>query len=435
MGRGLPSLLGSMLKVGSIGFGGGAALIPVMEKELVDRGVLDERSFGTHTLIANITPGALPVKLGALAGAQSHGWLGSVLSALAVALPGTVATVGLLAGFNAIGPSAIRFVEFAAVGITAFILVLLGLFIAKVLRAGGRRLRIYIVVVLVSFLATGANQAVAVIGRLFGREWRPALAQLDALQLILATLAVIGLWTIARRGKDAAPRMGGPAPSRSSRSAWFAAAGFGLIAALIIGASLLLGGASFLSLVGLSTITSFGGGEAYVGVADGFFVASGIVPGSEFYGQAVPVANALPGPILVKIASALGYSYGLQAGGWQLGAVYAVAAFLLSVSACSAIAMMLLGGYGKVANSAFVRRLGTYVLPVICGLLLTTCLSMVLANMDIAEGAGINPPIVGWATLVGALALWALHRRFGLHDVVLLLIGGGLSLVLMLVAA
>ncbi|MDO5676390.1 MAG: chromate transporter, partial [Propionibacteriaceae bacterium] len=428
MSHGLPGILGSMLKVGTIGFGGGAALIPVMEKELVDRGALDDKTFGTHTLIANITPGALPVKLGALAGAHTHGWLGSVLSALAVALPGTFATVGLLASFNAIGPEAIRFVEFAAVGIAAFIIVLLALFIAKVLRAGGRRFRVFVLVVLAAFLATGANQLVRLVGRLFGQDWQSAIPQLDALQLILATLAIIGIWTIVHRGKAATPTVG-PAPSQSSRAAWWAAGAFTVIVVAIVLASFAMGGAGFLSLVGLSTVTSFGGGEAYVGVADGFFVASGIVPGSEFYGQAVPVANALPGPILVKIASALGYSYGLQAGGWQLGLVFAAAAFLLSVSACSAVAMLLMGGYGKVSNSAFVRRLGAYVLPVICGLLVTTCLSMILANMDIASHAGISEPAVGWATLIGALGLWALHRRFHLHDVVLLLIGGGVSLI------
>lgn len=423
-----------MLKVGAIGFGGGAALIPVMEKELVDRGTLDERTFGTHTLIANITPGALPVKLGALAGAERNGWLGSVLAAFAVALPGALATVGLLAGFNAVGPGAIRFVEFAAVGIAAFIIVLLGLFIAKVLRAGGRRLRLYIAVVLVSFLATGANQAVAVVGRLFGQEWNSAIPQLDALQLILATLAVIGLSTLVRRQSPAAAG-GASAPQRSSSSAWWSAAAFSALVVATLLASLAIGGAGFLSLVGLSTVTSFGGGEAYVGVADGFFVASGVVPGNEFYGQAVPIANALPGPILVKVASALGYSYGLQAGGWQLGVAFALAAFLMSVSACSAVAMVVMGGYGKIAHSTFVRRLGSYVLPVICGLLITTCLSMILANMDIAQHAEIDQSIVGWGTVAGAVALWGLHKRFHLHDVVLLLIAGGVSLTAMVFAS
>lgn len=415
-----------MLKVGTIGFGGGAALIPVMEKELVGKAV-DERTFGTHTLIANITPGAVPVKLGALAGAESHGWLGSLLAAFAVSLPGTLATVGLLAGFNAIGAGAIRYVEFAAIGIAAFIIVLLALFIAKVLRAGGQRLRVYVVVVLASFLATGANQAIAAVGELFGQRWETSLPQLDALQLILVTLVVIGAWSVARR-RASTPAAPGAPPTASSRAAWWSAAAFTVVAAAVTLASFVVGGAGFLGLIGLSTVTSFGGGEAYVGVADGFFVASGIVPGSEFYGQAVPVANALPGPILVKVAAALGYSYGLQSGGWQLGLLFALATFLLSVAACSAIAMLIMGGYGKVSNSAFVRRLGAYVLPVICGLLITTCLSMLRANMAIARNADVNAPAVGWATIVGAMGLWLLDRRFHLHDVLLLLVAGGLSL-------
>lgn len=415
-----------MLKVGTIGFGGGAALIPVMEKELVGKAV-DERTFGTHTLIANITPGAVPVKLGALAGAESHGWLGSLLAAFAVSLPGTLATVGLLAGFNAIGAGAIRYVEFAAIGIAAFIIVLLALFIAKVLRAGGQRLRVYVVVVLASFLATGANQAIAAVGELFGQRWETSLPQLDALQLILVTLVVIGAWSVARR-RASTPAAPGAPPTASSRAAWWSAAAFTVVAAAVTLASFVVGGAGFLGLIGLSTVISFGGGEAYVGVADGFFVASGIVPGSEFYGQAVPVANALPGPILVKVAAALGYSYGLQSGGWQLGLLFALATFLLSVAACSAIAMLIMGGYGKVSNSAFVRRLGAYVLPVICGLLITTCLSMLRANMAIARNADVNAPAVGWATIVGAMGLWLLDRHFHLHDVLLLLVAGGLSL-------
>lgn len=36
-------------------------------------------------------------------------------------------------------------------------------------------------------------------------------------------------------------------------------------------------------------------------------------------------------------------------------------------------------------------NLGRYILPVICGLLLSTSVSMVLANGEIAHRAGVNP--------------------------------------------
>ncbi len=94
-----------MLKVGAIGFGGGSALIPVMERELVTpHGGLDQHTFVQDTVIANITPGALPVKLAALSGIQLGGPVLAVFSGLAVALPGAALTVSLLAVFAAVGP-------------------------------------------------------------------------------------------------------------------------------------------------------------------------------------------------------------------------------------------------------------------------------------------------------------------------------------------
>lgn len=119
------SIVVSMLKIGVVGFGGGSALIPVFEKEAVARGFIDKRAFVLHTVIANITPGALPVKLAALLSGRANGAIASVACALAVAFPGAVATVGLIALFNVPGGDTIRYVEFAAVGITAFIIVLL----------------------------------------------------------------------------------------------------------------------------------------------------------------------------------------------------------------------------------------------------------------------------------------------------------------------
>ncbi|WP_288077071.1 chromate transporter, partial [Rhodococcus sp. (in: high G+C Gram-positive bacteria)] len=124
---------GAMLKVGVIGFGGGSALIPVMEKELVGAGRLDEDEFVKDTVIVNITPGALPPKLATLSGLQLNGSAAALAGALAVALPGTVATVALLALFTALGPGAVSVIEAASLGISAFILYLLAHYVVKVL--------------------------------------------------------------------------------------------------------------------------------------------------------------------------------------------------------------------------------------------------------------------------------------------------------------
>lgn len=430
---GLGSLLAGMLRVGTIGFGGGAALIPVMDDELVRRrGLLTSTQFGTHTLVANLTPGALPVKLAAQAGAQLGRPFGAVLAALAVALPGALLNVALLAGFAAIGPAGIRLVEFAAVGISAFIIVLMGHFMVKVIRSAGERWRIAILVLVASFLATGGPTTLATLGRLLGQDWHIALPRLSAVQVVILAIVVIAVGHLIRPGRGTRKA----AVAVISRAPWMAAGVFlGLLGIALLLVFLLPNGGRFLGLVGLSTVTSFGGGEAYVAVADGFFVQSGMVDGAQFYGQTVPIANALPGPILVKIASCLGFLFGSQAGGWPFGVALAVAAFVVSVSASCIPALALLAGHEKVAGSVFVRRLGAYILPVICGLLVTTSLSMVKASMDIARHADIAGAPVGWASLAAVGLLWWAQSRWKLADLVLLAVAGGCSVTVLLILA
>ena len=54
------SMTATMLKIGFIGFGGGSALIPVIEEEVVEKDkIVSEEEFNDDVMIASITPGAL----------------------------------------------------------------------------------------------------------------------------------------------------------------------------------------------------------------------------------------------------------------------------------------------------------------------------------------------------------------------------------------
>ena len=98
------ALLAGVFTVGVAGFGGGSALIPIFEQEMVaKRGLLRPGQFLRHTVVANLTPGALPVKLAAAAGVTVGGWQLSLVAALLVALPGALGTVALLALADALG--------------------------------------------------------------------------------------------------------------------------------------------------------------------------------------------------------------------------------------------------------------------------------------------------------------------------------------------
>ena len=98
------SLILSMVKVGMIGFGGGNALIPVMEQEVVkEKELVTKEDFDKDTIAATMTPGALPVEIAAGVGFQSNGIRGMVAAGTAKALPGAVLTVLFLTVFFQIG--------------------------------------------------------------------------------------------------------------------------------------------------------------------------------------------------------------------------------------------------------------------------------------------------------------------------------------------
>ncbi|MER3390848.1 MAG: chromate transporter [Microcella sp.] len=429
----------AMAKVGVIGFGGGSALIPVLERELVRPGQLRETEFVQDTVIANITPGALPVKIAALSGTQLRGTAAATSGAIAVALPGAFATVSLLALFSALGPGAISVVEFASLGISAFILYLLAHYTVKVLAPGGRVRMAGVVIAVVAFLLSGAGRAITLVSDAAGTEEPVSLPELSALGLVLVSLAAIALvtlWQLLRgTGSVVADAQSGNEMPIGTRRALRGAlamvvlsvAGFGIAFVAAPEPSTL----SFLGLVLVSTVSSFGGGEAYVGVADGFFVATGLVNSSLFYGQIVPVANALPGPILVKIAAGVAYGVGASSGSALTGVALALAAFLITVGSCSAIALLLLAGYNRARNSLFVRNISAYILPVICGLLASTSLSLLHASAGIAEGAGVPAVVAILGSTALALLVPLIHRLARVPDILLIVAFGALSLTLL----
>ena len=68
------SMTMTMLKIGFIGFGGGSALIPVIEDEVVEKDkIVSEEEFNDDVMIASITPGALPVEVATGIGRQASG--------------------------------------------------------------------------------------------------------------------------------------------------------------------------------------------------------------------------------------------------------------------------------------------------------------------------------------------------------------------------
>jgi chromate transporter len=120
----LGKLLMSMLKVGCIGFGGGNALIPVIEKEIVkEQKLVSQEEYNKFVVVSNITPGALPVEMAVALGKAIAGIPGMLLAPICIALPGGLATLLLI----------IAFAKFSHIGIAAYILYMLFLYNKKVI--------------------------------------------------------------------------------------------------------------------------------------------------------------------------------------------------------------------------------------------------------------------------------------------------------------
>lgn len=100
----MKELLFTMFKIGCIGFGGGTALVPVIESEVVyEKKLIDKDEYTKDVVVANITPGALPVEVAAGVGRKVCGIPGMLLSAVLMGLPGTFLTVLILMLINSSG--------------------------------------------------------------------------------------------------------------------------------------------------------------------------------------------------------------------------------------------------------------------------------------------------------------------------------------------
>ena len=162
--------------------------------------------------------------------------------------------------FTALGASAIRVIEFAALGISVFIAVLLIHYIGKVLRTYHPLATV--ILALLTFAAVGGNHAVRAAGNLLGTGWTSSLPQLSAVQVILLALVGVAVLSFFRRGQS--PSEPTEPPPSSTRHTLHAAAVLALIALVALGVAFLVGAGHVVSLIGLSTLSSFGGGAAYI---------------------------------------------------------------------------------------------------------------------------------------------------------------------------
>ena len=85
-------------KIGAFTFGGGLAMMPIMQRELIEkRGWITEDEIIDYFAIGQSTPGIIAVNVATFVGYKRLGWLGGIIGTLGVVTPSWV-IIMLLAG-------------------------------------------------------------------------------------------------------------------------------------------------------------------------------------------------------------------------------------------------------------------------------------------------------------------------------------------------
>jgi len=77
----------SFLKVGMFSFGGAYGAIPIIREIVLSKGWLEDAEFSYMIAVSESTPGPIMVNLATYVGSSQAGFLGALLSTLAVILP------------------------------------------------------------------------------------------------------------------------------------------------------------------------------------------------------------------------------------------------------------------------------------------------------------------------------------------------------------
>ena len=130
----------------------------------------------------------------------------------------------------------------------------------------------------------------------------------------------------------------------------------------------------------------------------------------------------------MKLAAELGYVFGASVGGVPVALILALAAFIQGVALSNLTAMLVLAGYERAAGTTVLHDISIYILPVICGMLVTTAADMINTAAFMGAQSGVSLTVMAWAMLAAVAAMWVAHVRLKVPDLVLLGIGGAVSL-------
>ncbi len=117
-------LFTSFFKVGVFTFGGGYAMIPLIEHEIIDRrGWIAQQDFVDLLTLAQSVPGPIALNSAAFVGYQTRGYMGALVSVLGIVIPSFVIILLVALFFGAVRDNAV--VEAAFKGMRPVVIALI----------------------------------------------------------------------------------------------------------------------------------------------------------------------------------------------------------------------------------------------------------------------------------------------------------------------
>ena len=149
----IPDLFLTFMKIGAFTFGGGYAMIPIMQREVVDikRWVTDE-DIVKLLVISESTPGVIAVNAATYIGYHIGGFFGSLAATVGVVLP-SFAIITLITFFYE-QFKALLWVEYAFQGLRAAVAVIILNAVFKLTKKGDKGLFGVVVLILAFLVAT-----------------------------------------------------------------------------------------------------------------------------------------------------------------------------------------------------------------------------------------------------------------------------------------
>lgn len=477
--KNLINLCRKMFEVGCIGFGGGNALIPILENAFVDKKGWEKtlQELDKDVLVANVTPGALPVEIVGSLGRRAQGTKGMFIAPIMFTLPGIIGTFILMMLISGLKESTMNLVLVAAAGISAFICTLLIEYMVRVFQSARQegKQRLFKVCILITavtalissgtlFKILGINQT-----PIFGISTLALLlavffwaifvnTQHDVMHLgiglLLTTFFIIGsgknglltdsvifttikilmialaMLSMVRSVRESNTKLDVDVKSLSRDiMLWIAFALVLSFPSMILNPTLI----EFPTRAFLSTLMSFGGGDAYLTIADGMFVDSGMISPEVFYGQIVTVVNVLPGSILCKSLFGIGFYIGNQIGGVGVGIALGLCGYACSVAASCGIFFLMYHLYDSLAvfdSFNFIRR---WIRPIVVGLLIKVMLGLLNSNIALGDFSGRTSWEIIVFTVLLTVGNYQFRRKYRNMNLILIMVDVALAMSFMLI--